>query len=130
MVRVLISALLMAAVVAAGTQPVAAQDDADSPVTTVTPETTSTLPSGGELGNIVPKPNSGREPETPGDPGGSQQVALFFVLCSVIAVMVGVMWWRSRVARTARAAEGHDPVTVATRHGGDVRRPRPPGIVD
>lgn len=130
MVGVLISALLMTAVVTIGSQPAGAQEYLDPPVTAVTPETTSTLPSGGELGNIVPKPNSGREPETPGDPGGSQQVALFFVLCFVIAAMVGVMWWRSRVARSTRAAEGHDPVTVATRHGGDVRKPRPPGIVD
>ncbi|MCZ7630571.1 MAG: hypothetical protein M5U19_16715 [Microthrixaceae bacterium] len=65
-VGVLISALLMTAVVTIGSQPAGAQEYLDPPVTAVTPETTSTLPSGGELGNIVPKPNSGREPETPG----------------------------------------------------------------
>lgn len=125
-----IAVTLMTAVVMIGLQPAGAQERPDSPTTSVTPETTSTLPTGGELGNIVPKPNSGREPETPGDPGGSQQVALFFALCFVIVAMACFMWWRSRVARTTRSAAGRDPVAVATEHGGDVRKPRPPGIVD
>lgn len=129
-VSLLVAAVVVTGVIAIGSQSAVAQEQPDSPTTSVVPETTSTLPTGGELGNIVPKPNSGREPETPGDPGGSQQVALFFVLCFVIAAMVGFMWWRSRVARDRRAAEGRDPVTVATEHGGDVRKPRPPGIVD
>ncbi len=105
------------------------QDD-PAPTTSVAPETTSTLPSGGELGNIVPKPNSGREPETPGDPGGWQQVALFFLVCFAIAAMGSFVWWRSRVARARRSAAGRDPAKYAAEHGGDVRAPRPPGIVD
>lgn len=125
-----IAATLMIAVAMIGLQPAGAQERPDSPTTSVTPETTSTLPTGGELGNIVPKPNSGREPETPGDPGGSQQVALFFALCFVIVAMACFMWWRSRVARATRSAAGRDPVAVATEHGGDIRKPRPPGIVD
>lgn len=132
-----IAATMMTTVAMIGLQPAGAQERPDSPTTSVTPETTSvtpettsTLPTGGELGNIVPKPNSGREPETPGDPGGSQQVALFFALCFVIVAMACFMWWRSRVARTTRSAAGRDPVAVATEHGGDVRKPRPPGIVD
>jgi hypothetical protein len=129
-VALLVAAVLVTGIDTVGPQSAVAQVQPDSPTTSVVPETTSTLPTGGELGNIVPKPNSGREPETPGDPGGSQQVALFFVLCFVIAAMVGFMWWRSRVARARRAAEGRDPVRVATEHGGDVRKPRPPGIVD
>lgn len=100
----------------------------DAPTTSVVPETTSTLPTGGDMGRILPRPNSGQEPQTPGDPGGSQQVGLFFGLCAVIAAMVAFGLWRSRVARARRAAEGRDPVELARRSGGDVRKPRPPGI--
>lgn len=106
-----------------------AQDD-PSPTVSVPPETTSTLPSGGEVGNIVPRPNSGAEPRDSGDPGGSLQVGLFFGLCAALALMAGFVWWRSRVARAKRSAAGWDPVTAATERGGDVRKPRPPGIVD
>lgn len=129
-VSLLMTVVLATGIITIGSQPAGAQEQPDSPTTSLAPETTSTLPTGGELGNIVPKPNSGREPQTPGDPGGSEQVALFFVLCFVIAAMAGFMWWRSRVAIARRVTEGRDPVTVATEHGGDVRKPRPPGIVD
>ncbi|MCB9387276.1 MAG: hypothetical protein H6517_05560 [Microthrixaceae bacterium] len=113
-----------------GERVASAQDD-PSPTTSVVPETTSTLPLGNEdVGNILPRPNSGREPESPGDPGGSQQVALFFLVCFVIVAMTGFVWGRSRVTRARRAAAGKDPVKVVSEHGGDVRAPRPPGIVD
>jgi hypothetical protein len=93
--------------------------------------TTSTLPeSNADLGRIIPAPNSGAEPEDPGDPGGWQQLALFVLVCVVILAMGAWVWWRSRIRRERRRAAGEDPVEVAKREGGDVRAPRPPGIVD
>ncbi|MEZ5238665.1 MAG: hypothetical protein R2716_06850 [Microthrixaceae bacterium] len=129
----LVAAVLAMVVLVAA--PAGAQDDAGPGTTepagsTAVLETTTTLPSGGEIGNILPRPNSGREPQTPGDPGGSQQVMLFFAICAAILGITGFVYWRSRVARARRAAAGRDPVTVARQSGGDVRKPRPPGIVD
>ena len=93
--------------------------------------TTSTLPeSNSEFGRIIPVPNSGAEPEDPGDRGGWQQLALFVLVCLVILAMGAWVWWRSRIRRDRRRAAGGDPVEVAKREGGDVRAPRPPGIVD
>lgn len=129
-VMVALAALCAGVFSLAGFDAAGAQDQPDAPTTSLVPETTSTLPTGGDLGNILPRPNTGREPETPGDPGGSLQVALFFALCFTIAGMGTFVWWRSRRARATRAAQGRDPVAVATTHGGDVRKPRPPGIVD
>jgi hypothetical protein len=98
---------------------------------TTAPIITTTLPlSNSDLGRIIPLPNSGAEPEDPGDRGGWQQVGLFVLVCVVILAMGAFVWWRSRVARARRSAEGLDPVTVARERGGDVRKPRPPGIVD
>ncbi|MCP4436354.1 MAG: hypothetical protein GY812_12790 [Actinomycetia bacterium] len=95
------------------------------------PVTTSTLPeSNADIGRIIPLPNSGQEPQDPGDPGGWQQVALFFLVCAVILAMAGWVIWRGRVNRARRREAGLDRVEVARRAGGDVRKPRPPGIVD
>ena len=104
---------------------------AESTVTSASVVTTSTLPeSNTEFGRIIPEPNSGAEPQTPGDPGGWQQLALFLLVCAVILGMAGWVWHRSRVRRDRRRAAGQDPLDVARRSGGDVRGPRPPGIVD
>jgi uncharacterized protein HemX len=93
------------------------------------PVTTTTLPEdNGCLGKIVRRPNCGAEPTSPGDRGGWQQLTLFVLVCAVIIGIAVYVWWRSRRLRDARRAEGHDPVSVARSHGGDVRRPPPPGI--
>lgn len=123
----------------AGARPAVATQDpnttlaptATTPPTTAAPIITTTLPeSDADLGRIIPLPNSGVEPEEPGDRGGWQQLALFVMVCLVIVAMGVFVWWRSRIARDRRRAEGHDPVTMAREHGGDMRKPRPPGIVD
>ena len=102
-----------------------------APTTSAGGVTTSTLPeSNTEFGRIIPAPNSGAEPEDPGDPGGWQQLALFVLVCAVILGMGAWVWWRSRIRRQRRREAGEDPVEVAKRRGGDVRTPRPPGIVD
>lgn len=93
------------------------------------PIITTTLPEAqGDLGRIIPRPNSGVEPESPGDRGGWQQLALFLAVCAVILGMAAFVWQRSRIARATRESTGADPVTQARQHGADVRAPRPPGI--
>lgn len=91
-------------------------------------ETTTTLPLDTRtgLGDIVPKPNSGREPLTPGDPGGWQQGMLFFIICAAIIVIVGVVAWTGMRARKRRDAAGYDPVELARQRGEGVRRPPQP----
>ena len=96
--------------------------DGDAPVTT------STLPTDNrELGDIIPEPNQGAEPQDPGDPGGWLQVSLFFLVCGAILVIVGVVWLSSRRARRAQAAEGRDPVSLARSRGEGLRPPRSSG---
>lgn len=89
--------------------------------------TTSTLPvDDREFGEIIPKPNSGRAPESPGDPGGWMQVTLFFAICTAIILIAVFVWWRSRQARRRREAEGRDPVSLAKARGEGLRRPPDP----
>ena len=76
------------------------------------------------LGDIIPEPNTGRAPETPGDPGGWLQVSLFFLICAAVIAIVLVVWRQSRRARERRAEAGLDPVEVAKRRGEGVRQPR------
>ena len=117
-------------IVTAGATGIAAAQD-PSPATTDAPVTTSTLPESNEqFGRIIPSPNSGAEPQSPGDRGGWQQITLFLVICATIVAMAVAVWLRSRRLRAQRRAAGHDRVTQARLHGGDVRKPRPPGIVD
>lgn len=91
-------------------------------------ETTTTLPIDTRtgLGDIVPKPNSGREPLTPGDPGGWQQGMLFFLICGAIILIACVVIWTGMRARKRRDAAGFDPVELARQRGEGVRRPPQP----
>jgi hypothetical protein len=76
------------------------------------------------IGDIIPEPNSGKAPETPGDPGGWLQVSLFFLICGAVIAMVVAVWLQGRRARERRAAAGLDPVELARQRGEGVRRPR------
>lgn len=76
------------------------------------------------FGDIIPKPNSGKAPETAGDPGGWLQVSLFFLICAAVIVIALAVWRQSRKARERRAAVGLDPVELAKRRGEGVRPPR------
>ena len=73
-------------------------------------------------GHIVRLPNCGREPQSPTDPGGWLQVSLFFMICGVLLAIMGFVWWRSRVARRARADAGQDPLSRARATGQGMRR--------
>ncbi len=103
-----------------------------APVAAQPGETTSTLPTDNrELGNSLPKPNRGMEPQDAGDPGGWLQTSLFFLICGAIVVIVGLVWWSSRRARLRREAAGLDPAQVARRSGAGVRAaPDPEGAAD
>ena len=103
-----------------------------APVAAQPGETTSTLPTDNrELGNSLPKPNRGMQPQDAGDPGGWLQTSLFFLICGAIVVIVGLVWWTSRRARARRDAAGLDPVSVARRTGSGVRAaPDPEAGVD
>jgi hypothetical protein len=93
---------------------------ADEPV-----QTTSTLPTDNrELGNSLPKPGQGMEPQDAGDPGGFLQVSLFFLICAAIVVIGLLVWRSSHRARSRRSAAGLDPVAVARSQGQGVRLPR------
>lgn len=86
--------------------------------------TTSTLPvDSRQLGDMIPKPNTGMEPQSAGDPGGWLQVSLFFLICAAIVVIGLAVWWSSRRARARRAAAGLDPVSLARARGEGVRGP-------
>jgi hypothetical protein len=68
-------------------------------------EPTTTLDDGldGNLGRIIPRPNSGREPESPSDRGGWLQL-------SVLVVMVGgLVVIGSLVVRESRKAKNDSP---------------------
>lgn len=113
-----------------------AQTDPSAPPSTVAPtvapttvpplRSPTTLPddpfaSNCSPGEIVQRPDCGREPVDAGDPGGWLQVSLFFLTCAVILGMVGFIWWRSRAARDERRRAGLDPVDVARRSGSGTR---------
>jgi uncharacterized membrane protein YgcG len=71
---------------------------------------------------IIPKPNSGQAPQSPGDPGGWLQISLFFLLCAVVIGIALGVWWSSRRARERRKEAGLDPVTLARARGEGIRR--------
>ena len=124
--RVSVAVVMVALVAAFGALGSAA------PVAAQPGETTSTLPTDNrEMGNILPKPNRGMEPQDAGDPGGWLQTSLFFLICGAIVVIVGLVWWSSRRARARREAAGLDPVSLARRTGVGVRAaPDPDAEVD
>lgn len=54
-------------------------------------------------GNIIPDPRDGCAPETPGDPGGWQQLTLLAVILMALAVIALLV--RRQVRQAARLAE-------------------------
>lgn len=121
------SALLVLAVATLLLGPLAGSAVAQSsdPAGDDTVQTTSTLPTDNrELGNSLPKPGQGMEPQDAGDPGGFLQVSLFFLICAAIVVIGLLVWRSSHRARARRAAAGLDPVAVARSQGQGVRLPR------
>ena len=118
--RVGLIALLSACILALGASPMLAPSAGAQAGATTTTDPIDNR----RFGDIIPKPNSGKAPETAGDPGGWLQVSLFFLICAAVVAIVFAVWWQSRKARERRAAAGLDPVELAKRRGEGVRQPR------
>lgn len=73
-------------------------------------------------GHIVRRPDCGVAPTSPTDPGGWLQVSMFYLICAAVLGIIGLVWWRSRIARDRRRAAGLDPVALARASGQGVRR--------
>jgi hypothetical protein len=95
-VAVVLTGLSLAAVaLAAG--PATAQED-EQPVTTTLPVSDEDSP----LGDIIPRPNSGRAPDSPNDPGGWQQYLVFALIIGGMAAIVMLVRRSSRRALASR----------------------------
>ena len=67
---------------------------------------TTTLEEGldGNLGRMIPRPNSGREPESPSDRGGWLQLTVLAVMVGGLVVIGGLVVRESRRAKTDEPA--------------------------
>lgn len=67
---------------------------------------TTTLEEGldGNLGRMIPRPNSGSEPESPSDRGGWLQLTVLAVMVGGLVVIGGLIVRESRRAKPDRAA--------------------------
>jgi hypothetical protein len=70
--------------------------------------TTTAVESDGQspAGNILPRPGSGQAPDSPNDPGGWMQYAVFGVILAGIAIIVLLVVRESRKARGNRTSTG------------------------
>ena len=55
------------------------------------------------VGNILPRPNTGRAPDSPNDPGGWQQYLVFGLILGGLALIGSLVVRESRRARAARS---------------------------
>ena len=95
---VLMVLLVPVALVAALAVPVGAADEEDEPATT----TQQVVDEDSPLGDIIPRPNSGRAPDSPNDPGGWQQYMVFGLIVAGMAAIVLLVRRSSKRALTAR----------------------------
>ena len=88
-VGALVACVALALVVAAA--PASAQE---SPTPSSTP--TATLPVDLGRQGVIPLPNSGHKPQSPGDEGGWEQLLLFGILATASAGIFGRVLWAAR----------------------------------
>lgn len=98
----LVGALLLGSTL--WTPAAAASPRGDAPVTTapVTSAPVTTLGEQPEGGGIIPRPDSGVEPEDAGDRGGALQTVLFVIVVGGVLAIVGLVVRESRRARAER----------------------------
>ena len=82
----------------------AASPRGDSPSTTapVTTGPVTTLGEQPEGGGIIPRPDSGVEPEDAGDRGGALQTLLFVIVVGGVVLIIGLVVRESRRVRAER----------------------------
>ena len=90
--RRILATVVLAVVVVLAAPAASAQSDDQT--------TTTTAPDRG--GDIIPRPNSGVEPDDPGDRGGALQTVLFIGIVGGVVVMAAVLVRQSRKARAER----------------------------
>lgn len=93
---------------------------ADERNTTVTTEacapddaTCRAAQQSGERPGIIPEPGAGRAPDEPGEPGGREQVALFFALIAALGVIIALVVRSTRRAAGRRTPDPDRPETSA-----------------
>ncbi len=59
----------------------------------------------GNLGRIIPRPNSGREPESPSDRGGWLQLSVLGVMSAGVTLIIVLVVRESRKARGGSEAD-------------------------
>lgn len=104
LVRVVAAVLLIALVLSMGVAAMAQEAD-ESPV-----------------GEIIPKPNSGKAPEDAGDRGGSLQVGLLGLIGVVVVGMVVHITRQSADARQERTERARQAAEVRAEREGQSRR--------
>jgi hypothetical protein len=69
----------------------------------------------GERPGIIPQPGEGHAPDDPGEPGGWEQVALFFALVTALGVLIALVVRSTRRAAGRRTPDpdGPDPRPVS-----------------
>ncbi|HSL56682.1 MAG TPA: hypothetical protein VK866_02465 [Acidimicrobiales bacterium] len=92
----------LAAVVLAASLALASPAAAESPPPSPDP-TLAPLESDLPLGDIIPRPNSGRAPDSPNDPGGWQQYLVLGLIVGAMALIVALVVRESRRARVRRS---------------------------
>ena len=93
----LVGALLLGSPL--GAPAAAATPRGDAPVTTAPVTTLDEQPEGG---GIIPRPDSGVEPDDAGDRGGALQTVLFVVVVGGIVLIIGLVVRESRRVRAER----------------------------
>lgn len=94
-----LAGLVLVALLVVGAPSPAGAQEADDPSPTTLRPAEGDLP----LGDIIPRPNSGRAPDSPNDPGGWQQ---YLVLGLVLAGLATIFGLAVRESRRARARRG------------------------
>jgi hypothetical protein len=72
--------------------------------------TSTTLPVDRGNQSVIPLPNSGRRPQSPGDRGGWEQLLLFGILTVGCAIIFGRVLWAAHQRSRANAAATPDDV--------------------
>jgi hypothetical protein len=92
-------------------------DERQSTVTTVAcaPDDAACLAAqrSGERPGIIPKPGEGHAPTDPGEPGGWEQIALFFALVTALGVIVLLIVRSTRRAAGRRTPDPDAPPAVS-----------------